>query len=301
MSLHELHSADLYHPITVQHLQTLLLAPVRSYVSPLTLLQLSTYTPLLLTQPYATRKIVGHAIISSMLKHEGTVVSTPEEVKGILDLCHVLIRDQKDANVGMPTPFGHSNGMSNGRPQHYMTNGMSRGMLRGQSQRNVQPYNFEEMATEQGWVARLIQLFRADDDAVQFKVKLILHICAYVADVMNYTQLLQTARMSLSDGGDRTRWTYPPLISMAIQLAKTMTSRESKDGTFNDHATSSTLLPSLYRFIHQGTFTSLDADFAELRRHLLQSSHTYTTRRRTPLMYVCVCTYWRCRPRTYRI
>jgi len=154
------HSPDLYHPSTVQNLLSLLVAPTQAYPTPLTLLSLPTYTQILHAQPYLTRRAIGHAIVSAILKKE-TVISTTEEVKGVLDLCHVLVRDQKDANIGMPSnQFG--------RPQQQQ---MNRGnMMRNNSTRG-QAYDYEEMAEEQGWVARLVHLFRNDDDDIQFKVR----------------------------------------------------------------------------------------------------------------------------------
>lgn len=153
----------------MQNLLALLVAPITSYQSPLDLLHIPTYTPILQSQPYATRRAIGHAIVSSVLKRE-TIISTPEEVKGILDLCHVLIKDQRDANIGMPMQFGQQQGYQQQRMGHGQ--GQLRGgpMLRGSSQRGGQMYDLQEMAEEQGWVARLVHLFRNDDDDVQFKV-----------------------------------------------------------------------------------------------------------------------------------
>lgn len=164
----------------MQNLLGLLVAPITAYPTPLLLLQLPTYTPILQMQPYATRRSIGHAIVSSLLKKE-TIITTPEEVKGILDLCHTLVRDQKDAGHGMPTHLG-SNGVSNGsnwgRGQQPPPGALasSRGMIRNHSQRGAQPYDYEEMAEEQGWVARLVHLFRNDDDDIQFKVSWIIFL-----------------------------------------------------------------------------------------------------------------------------
>jgi vacuolar protein sorting-associated protein 35 len=126
---------------------------------------LPTFTPILYSQPYNTRRAIGHAIVSNILKKE-TVISTPEEVKGILELCHVLMKDQKDASIGggmqmrgsMPGQLNAHQGMQ------------GRGMMRGMSGRGS-AYDMEEMAEEQGWIARLVHLFRSDEDDVQFKVR----------------------------------------------------------------------------------------------------------------------------------
>lgn len=191
-----MNSADLHHPTTVQNLLALLVAPINAYKTPLDLLHIPTYTAILQIQPYSSRRSIGHAIVSSILKRE-IVISTPEEVKGVLDLCHVLVRDQKDASIGMPTQFPSANaGVGGG-----MNNNGRGPMGRGYSSRGSQVQDLQEMAEEQGWIARLVHLFRSNDDEVQFK-------------------LLQTARSELAEGGDRIRWTFPPLIVSAIKLAR---------------------------------------------------------------------------------
>ena len=204
----------------MQNLLSLLLAPVNSYASPLTLLSIPTYSSILQSQPYATRRAIGHAIISSILKKE-TVISSTEEVKGILDLCHVLVKDQRDSSIGQPMQFGNQRG----GPQP------GRGMMRGASSRG-QPYDLQEMAEEQGWIARLVHLFRSDDDETQFK-------------------LLQTARTAFAEGGDRIRWTFPPLIVAAVKLARrrrvTALAEETSSDIEGDAKAS-----TLFRFIHQG-------------------------------------------------
>lgn len=144
-------SPDLHHPMTTQNLLSLLLAPIHSYLTVMTLLALPYYQELLVAQPYASRRSIGHAIVGSILKNE-TVIDSPEDVRGVLDLCHVLVRDQKDRVL----PMGQ--GMMANRP------GMAGGG-RGQ-----QPYDVEEMAEEQGWIARMVHLLQSDDLATQFRV-----------------------------------------------------------------------------------------------------------------------------------
>lgn len=139
-------SPDLHHPQTTANLQALLLAPINSYQSVLTLLALQQYSALLTQQPYSTRRTLSHSLISSVLKNE-TVIETPEDVNGILELCHVLIRDQQDAGTG---PGAQQMGKDPRRPYH--------------NER-------EEMAEEQGWVARMVHLFRSDNLGVQFEVR----------------------------------------------------------------------------------------------------------------------------------
>ncbi|TFK77803.1 hypothetical protein K466DRAFT_618306, partial [Polyporus arcularius HHB13444] len=106
-------SPDLHHPQTIANMSALLNAPINSYQSVLTLLALQQYSALLTQQPYSTRRTLAHSLISSVLKNE-TVIETPEDVNGILDLCHVLVRDQADAGTG---PGAHSQPMGGKDPR----------------------------------------------------------------------------------------------------------------------------------------------------------------------------------------
>ncbi|CAG8539961.1 11533_t:CDS:10 [Racocetra fulgida] len=98
--------------------------------------------------PEDTRRSVAHAIVSSILKNE-TIIETPHEVNCILDLCSVLTRDQKDATLS--SPFS---GLTGGR------NTRSSGIPP-----TMDP---EEFAEEQGWLARIIHLFKSDDPDNQY-------------------------------------------------------------------------------------------------------------------------------------
>jgi vacuolar protein sorting-associated protein 35 len=83
-----------------------------------------------------------------VLKNE-TIVETPEDVDGVLELCHVLVKDQSDSAA---TNAGSQSNVKDTRRQgsHYLER--------------------EEMAEEQGWVARMVHLFRAESLDVQFEV-----------------------------------------------------------------------------------------------------------------------------------
>ncbi|KAI8983273.1 vacuolar protein sorting-associated protein 35 [Trametes punicea] len=179
-------SPDLHHPQTTANLQALLQAPINSYQSVLTLLALQRYTALLNQQPYSVRRILSHSVVSSVLKNE-TIIETPEDVNGILELCHVLIRDQADAGTG---PGAHA------PPVHVKD-----------PRRGSYYHEREELAEEQGWVARMIHLFRSDNLDVQFEI-------------------LQTARRHFETGGERMRFTYPALITSAIKLCRRYHNRE---------------------------------------------------------------------------
>ncbi|KZT68818.1 vacuolar protein sorting-associated protein 35 [Daedalea quercina L-15889] len=187
-------SPDLHSPQTVANLASLLAAPINSYQSVLTLLALQQYTPLLAVQTFQTRRSLAHGLISSVLKNE-TIIETPEDVNGILELCHVLIRDQTDGA----------------------------GMLLGsqaipkEQRRGVYHPDREEMAEEQGWVARMVHLFRAESLDVQF-------------------ELLQTARRHFETGGDRMRYTYPALITAAVKLCRRYKNSEHLEDDWHSKA-----------------------------------------------------------------
>ncbi|WVO17904.1 tubulin beta chain [Cryptococcus depauperatus] len=186
---------DLHSPQTVSHLLALLLAPIQSYLSILTLLAIPSYTPLLSVQPYSTRLAISQAVISSILKNY-TLIETPDDVSGVLSLCAVLVKDQKDNAVGGGAP------------------------------RQGQQVDWRELAEEQGWVARMVHLFRADELNAQF-------------------ELLKTARKHFAEGGERIRFTFPPLIAEGIQLARGFKAREDLEEDWESKVS------SLFKFIHQ--------------------------------------------------
>ncbi|WWC66334.1 uncharacterized protein I206_100235 [Kwoniella pini CBS 10737] len=187
---------DLHSPPTTANLLALLLAPITSYLSILTLLAIPSYIPLLSVQPYSTRLSIGQAVVSSVLKNN-TLIDTSEDVSGVLGLCAVLVKDQKDSTIGGGAP-----------------------------NRRGQQVDLRELAEEQGWVARMVHLFKSDDLATQFK-------------------LLQTARRHFAEGGERIRFTFPPLIASGIQLARRFKQREHVEDDWE------TRLSSLFKFTHQ--------------------------------------------------
>lgn len=178
-------SPDLHHPTTTSHLLSLLLSPIQNYLTVLTLLALPSYAQLLRSQPYNTRRSIAHAIVANVLRNE-TVIDTSEDVEGILELCHVLVKDQKDrptsgragvgggsGGQGMDRSLSGGGGGGGYVPQYGQGNGYSgmrnnQGMLAG----GGQGYDREEMAEEQGWIARMVHLFKSDDLDTQFLVRL---------------------------------------------------------------------------------------------------------------------------------
>lgn len=156
-------SPDLHAQQTTANLSALLAAPINSYQSVLTLLAIPHYVPLLTRQLFTTRRSIAHSIISSVLKNE-TIIETPEDADGVLELLHVLIKDQTDSAAN---PNG-----SSGQQVHPRE-------LRRQGSYFVER---EEMAEEQGWVARMVHLFRAESPDVQYEVHFNSCVLSLVAD-----------------------------------------------------------------------------------------------------------------------
>ncbi|KAI0324448.1 vacuolar protein sorting-associated protein 35 [Cubamyces sp. BRFM 1775] len=219
-------SPDLHHPQTTANLQALLLAPINSYQSVLTLLALQQYNALLTQQPYSVRRILSHSLVSSVLKNE-TIIETPEDVNGILEFCHVLIRDQEDAGTG---PGAH------GPPVHVKD-----------SRRGPYHNEREELAEEQGWVARMIHLFRSDNLDVQFEI-------------------LQTARRHFETGGERMRFTYPALITSAIKLCRRY---HNSEHLVDDWQSKVSTILKFVRQLNSILSTTVDAPAIALRLFLL--------------------------------
>lgn len=216
-------SPDFHTPATASNLNALLVSPINSYLTVLTLLALPNYTSLLAVQPYATRKNIANAVVMSVLKNE-TVMSTPEDVDGVLELCSTIIKDQKDF-VTQHQQFG-------GYPNHDPRYGGNAPMYGGHRQQQAmvrqqqQMYDYEEMAEEQGWIARAVHLMRSDDPETQFS-------------------LLQSARKHFVQGGERIRFTLPPLIAAAVKLARRYKLRQKLETSWESK------MLTLYKFVHQ--------------------------------------------------
>ncbi|KAJ3751230.1 vacuolar protein sorting-associated protein 35 [Lentinula detonsa] len=218
---------DLHAQQTSANLAALLVAPINSYQSVLTLLAIPNYAPLLSRQLFSTRRSIAHSIISSVLKNE-TIVETPEDVDGVLELCHVLIKDQSDSA---------SNPTSGSAP------------VAAAARRQGPPHFIEreEMAEEQGWVARMVHLFRADSLDVQF-------------------ELLQTARRHFDLGGERMRFTFPALITSSIKLCRRYHARELLE---NDWQTKVTAILKFIRQLTSILANQVEAPSIALRLFLL--------------------------------
>ncbi|KAL0576891.1 retromer complex subunit Vps35 [Marasmius crinis-equi] len=223
-------SPDLHAQQTTSNLAALLVAPINSYQSVLTLLAIPNYVPLLTKQLFSTRRSIAHSIVASVLKNE-TIIETPEDVDGVLELCHVLIKDQTDSGAGGAQ--AGSGAQPNARDPR----------------RQGPYYEREEMAEEQGWVARMVHLFKAESLDVQF-------------------ELLQTARKHFDLGGERMRFTFPALITSAIKLCRRYKNREHVENDWQ------TKVATILKFVRQITSilaTQVEAPTIALRLFLLSA------------------------------
>jgi vacuolar protein sorting-associated protein 35 len=131
-------SPDLHSPATQNNFLSLLLAPISSYSNLLTILALPNYLKLLHAQTYATRRSVAAAVSHSILNNS-TLISTPEDVKGVLSLIQVLIKE-----------------------------GVQTSSIPGPNQRSLES---EETIEEQGWLARMVHLFtNKDSPEIDFEI-----------------------------------------------------------------------------------------------------------------------------------
>ncbi|KAJ2357055.1 retromer complex subunit Vps35 [Coemansia erecta] len=176
-------SPGAHNPATANQLLSLLLGPLRAYVNPLRVLELENYAPLLESQNNRTRKSVAVALLTAILQRS-TPMTTDEEVTGITRLCMSLIsrspRSQSDALGGADASSATT------------------------------PVDDEDVAEEQGLLARLVHLIRAPDVAAQ------LH-------------LLTIARDAFSQGGDLVRYTYPAVVAGAARLLGPYAAMEPED------------------------------------------------------------------------
>ncbi|EPE09023.1 vacuolar protein sorting-associated protein 35 [Ophiostoma piceae UAMH 11346] len=177
-------------------LLSLLQAPIKHYVSIFTALALPTYVPLLQSQIYQTKRAVAGEVARSLLRNQ-TSITTPEQLTNVLGVLRVLIVEANAAPAG---------------PQ------------RGRS------YETDETLEEQGWLARIVHLLKAENNDTQFR-------------------LLQLTRKAFADGNERIRITTPPLITASMKLARRFKAREHYDDNWSSQSS------SLFKFMHSAVST----------------------------------------------
>ncbi|KAI7872167.1 vacuolar protein sorting-associated protein 35 [Spinellus fusiger] len=135
-------SPHLLDKTTEANLLALLLSPVTHYGSILTLLSFKHYQPLLAIQPFTTRRTVAHALLASLLRKK-TEISTPENIQDVLELCNVLVQDQKDVPTSPNSPLYNDRNNFSDSTEH------------------------EEFVEKQRWMAKLVHLFQSDSEDTQ--------------------------------------------------------------------------------------------------------------------------------------
>ncbi|WFD19900.1 retromer complex subunit Vps35 [Malassezia caprae] len=182
-------------PIIPQgYFQSLLIAPINAYVSALTVLAIPNYYVLWAQQQPLAQRAIAQVIVHSILRRE-TIISTPEEAHGILELCASLVKDKGEAAVANATA---SNGQ--GMP-------------------------VDELAEQQGMLARLVHLFRSDDLDMQLVLLYIVH-------------------KHYGEGGESIRFSYPPLITEIIALVRRFSVRRQEKNW-------EPKMTTLFHFVHQ--------------------------------------------------
>ncbi|KAJ1914061.1 retromer complex subunit Vps35 [Mycoemilia scoparia] len=165
---------DINSTATTNQLLGFLLSPLRAYPNPIKILELKDYQELLSGQNDLIQKNVGTALVTAMLQRE-TIMSTVEHVKGIFGICSKLI-------VG-----GVLQSSSNAKESRRRREGKS----------SLPEMDEEDIAEEQGLLARLVHLIQAEDPETQ-------------------TSALISARNALVEG--RVEYTFPAIITAAINL-----------------------------------------------------------------------------------
>ena len=132
-------SPDLHSAPTQSNILSLLLSPVRTYVSLFTALALPNYLPLFTAQSYATRRAVAADVAKSILRNK-TKITTVEHLDGVLTILRVIIKEGVNQSTAYPGIAGRQRGDS------------------------------DEIVEEQGWLARLIHSIQGEDNDMQLKL-----------------------------------------------------------------------------------------------------------------------------------
>ncbi|KAF2645073.1 vacuolar protein sorting-associated protein 35 [Massarina eburnea CBS 473.64] len=133
-------SADLHSQACQSQILSLLLAPIKTYVSMFTALALPNFIPLLHNQPYPTRRAVAGEVARSLMRNQ-THITSMENLESVLEILKVLIKEGMQQATGYPG---------------------------GPIQRRAA--ETDETIEEQGWLARLVHLIHGPDNDTQFKL-----------------------------------------------------------------------------------------------------------------------------------
>jgi vacuolar protein sorting-associated protein 35 len=136
-------SADLHSQATQSQILSLLLAPIKTYMSMFTALALPSFIPLLHNQPYPTRRAVAGEVARSLLRNQ-TQITSVENLESVLEILKVLVKEGMQQAGNYPS---------------------------GPIQRRAM--ETDETIEEQGWLARMVHLIHGPDNDTQFKVSLL--------------------------------------------------------------------------------------------------------------------------------
>ena len=103
-----------------------------------------------------------------------------------------------------------------------------------------------EQLEEQGWLARIVHLIQntSSNDA--------------------QLALLQSAQKAFSEGHERIKYTYPPLVTACLRLARRYKSREGKDDNWESKCS------ELYKFVHSEILNPLYTRVPGFNDHALR-------------------------------
>ncbi|KAF2655859.1 vacuolar protein sorting-associated protein 35 [Lophiostoma macrostomum CBS 122681] len=133
-------SADLHSQATQSQILSLLLAPIKTYMSLFTALALPSFIPLLHSQPYPTRRAVAGEVARSLLRNL-TPITSVDNLESVLEILKVLIKEGIQQATGYPG---------------------------GPIQRKAM--ETDETIEEQGWLAKIVHLIQGPDNNTQFKL-----------------------------------------------------------------------------------------------------------------------------------
>jgi vacuolar protein sorting-associated protein 35 len=133
-------SPDLHSQASQGNILSLLLGPVKAYLSLFTALALPNFVPLFQQQPYPTRRAVAGEVARNLLRNE-TKITTVAHLEGVLHILSVLIKEGMQPAAGYP-----------GGP-------VRRGAI-----------ETDETVEEQGWLARIVHLLKGSDNMTQFQL-----------------------------------------------------------------------------------------------------------------------------------
>ncbi|KAI9480841.1 MAG: vacuolar protein sorting-associated protein 35 [Benjaminiella poitrasii] len=164
---------------SVSNILQLLLLPTKTWDILTLITTLRHYQPLLAIQPYPTRRTVALTILNHLLQKD-TCIDQPEQVYQILEICHVLVRNEKE-NKDYGGDFVTKQLLSPYYHDHHSD---------------------DDNRDEQGWVARLVHLFYSENEDVQFLL------------LSAARQQLEKGDKSMI------KTVFPSLISSSLKLAK---------------------------------------------------------------------------------